>query len=333
MEFNGTVLFTGEHGVGKTSLALEGKDPRRIKFVDDDLKGRATINQLKQDEIEFGSYVDFIELTRGKKRLEIHNEGIKLIRAIKPGEFDAVVWDTWTRFAETFHSYVQANPDEFRARDGWAAMGKIRSGEEYKEARAYEANIIAELQAKVPLVILISHLKNHYVNNARTGKQIPAVSPAVERVCSLRMWLRHNPSGTTPIGLVLKNIDRKVLVDGRLRTVQMLPKKITPQAGESSLWDSIERYYNDPIGMRPPLPHEIPNEFEMSLITGTLTQDQRLSWLHELQARKDEEAEEELIQKQGIRDAWESGDHETKKALADALGIPLREVMAALREE
>lgn len=332
MDFTGTILVTGEHGVGKTSFALEAKDPARTLFIDDDLKGRATVNQINQDEIKFGKYVDFIGLTKGMRRIDIHNAGLKLIKELEVGQFDSVIWDTWTRFEETFHSYVQANPLEFRQADGWAAMGKIRSGEEYKEARAYEARVIAELQSKVPLVILVSHLKNYYVNNAQTGKQIPAISPAVLRVCSLRLWLRHNPLGTTPIGLVLKNIDKKEVVNNRLRTIQILPKKLTPMDGESSLWDSIERYYNDPIGSRPPTADETPDDFEMSLIDGTLTPDQRLSWLHALKAQKEEAEEEALIQTESIRESWESGEFESKSELAKTLGVPMRDVLAALRE-
>jgi len=335
MELSGTILITGEHGVGKTSFALEGNDPARIHFVDDDLKGRGTIAQLKQDKIEFGQYTDFIEMTRGKKRLDVHKAGLKLIHDIKPGQFDCLIWDTWTRFEETFHSYIQANPNEFRDPDGWAAMGKIRSGEEYKESRIYEANVIAELQSKVPLVILVSHLKNFYQNNVATGKQIPAVSPAVLRVCSLRMWLRHNPEGSTPIGLVLKNIDRKIVQEetGRLRTVQVLPMKITPQEGEFSVWDSISRYYENPFGLQETThPWEVPNDFEMSLITGTLTPDQQLSWLHALKGAKESEEEEAILKTQGIIEAWQSGEYEKKKDLADALGFSMRDVLAALRD-
>jgi len=335
MVLEGTVLVTGEHGTGKSSFAIEGGDPASMLFIDDDLKGRSTINQIKKDSIKFGRYVDFIELTKGMKRLDIHTAGRKLISDIKPGQFSVAIWDTWSRFEETCHSYVQAHPNEFRDPDGWAAMGKIRSGEEYKEARIYEANLIAELQSKVPLVILVSHLKNHYVNNVATGKQIPQVSKAVDRVCSLRMWLRHNPYGLTPIGLVLKNIDRKITQEGmsRLRTVQVLPMKITPQDGEFSLWDSIERYYNEPFGLRDTaLPHEVPDDFEMSLITGTLSPDQKLSWLHALQSAKEDAEEEELLKGEAIVDAWNSGEFEKKKDLADHLGIPVREVLAALRE-
>jgi hypothetical protein len=332
MNITGTIMVTGEHGTGKTSFSLEACDPSRTIFIDDDLKGRASINQIRADDIEFGRYIDFIEETKGMRRLDIHKKGKLLIESITPGEFDCAIWDTWTRFEETCHSYVQAYPDEFRQPDGWAAMGKIRSGEEYKEARSYEARLIAELQRKVPLVILVSHLKNHYANNVQTGKQIPAVSPAVLRVCSLRLWIRHNPAGGTPIGLVLKNIDRKVLENGRLRTLQILPKKITPLETEHSLWESIERYYNDPVGLRKPVANEIPDDFEMSLIDGTLTEDQRLSWLYALKTQKEEEQEEELLVRENIRETWETGEYESKKDLADYLGVPLKEVLAALRE-
>jgi len=292
--FTGVCLVTGEHGTGKTSFALEGGPPESMLFVDNDLKGRSTVDQMRRDAIKFGRYVDMIGMTAGKKALESHMIGLKMIDEIKPGEFEVITWDTWTEFAATSHDFVAANPNQFRDEENWAAMGKIRKGEEYKEARFYEAELISRLQTLAPLVILISHLKNQYLNNAPTGKEVPAVSKAVDRVCNMRLWLRRNPKSPVPIGLVLKNIDRKVYDadKNRLRTVQILPTRIEPLEGELSLWDSIYRYYDDPAGLRAPLSNEIPDDFESSIVQGTLTDDQRLSWFYAIKQERDREAEE-----------------------------------------
>lgn len=336
MRYTGTVLVTGEHGTGKTSLGMEAADPARMLMVDDDLKGKSTVQQLRRDGVEFGRYEDFISDTAKMKALQVHMHGLEIINSIEEDQFDAVVWDTWTRFAASCHAYVVAHPDEFRERDGWAAMGRIRAGEEYKEARLYEAELIAQIARKVPLVILISHLKNQYLNNAPTGKEIPAVSKAVDRVCNLRLWLRRNPHHTTPIGLVLKNIDRKVYdpETKRLRTVQILPTKITPRPEERSLWDSIERYYNDPAGLREPRPDEIPDDFESSIVQGTLTEDQRLSWMVAIKQERAREEEELFLQMEGKKEEAKAlqGEGLNFRQIATRLDMKVPDVIAMLSE-
>ncbi len=335
--FTGVVLVTGEHGTGKTSFGLESGDPSRMLFIDNDLKGRSTVEQLKTDGIEFGRYVDLIRMSEGKKALKFHEDVLKLIDEIKENEFDVLVWDTWTEFASTTYDFVAAYPQRFRDDDQWAAMGKIRKGEEYKEARFYETELIAKVQRKAPLVILVSHLKNQYLNNAPTGKEVPAVTKAVDRVCNLRLWLRHNPAGGVPIGLVLKNFDRKVYDAelNRLRTVQILPTKITPQAGEQSLWDSINRYYDNPFGLRQPFPYEIPDDFENSIVQGTLTEDQRLSWLYAIKQERQRE-EEELLMAVAENQERAVELKEEGKSLAEIskeLGITIKQVLELLNTQ
>jgi hypothetical protein len=334
----GVMLVTGQHGVGKTRFALESGDPTKTILIDDDEKGRAEVERVKKDlaehEIEIGRYVDFVSKTRGKKMLGIHDAGLQIIDDIEPDKYEVLIWDTWSRFAETCATYVQTHNNEFR--DRWAAMGKIKGGEEYKEARYYEAELIHRLQEKVPLVILISHLKNQYLNNAQTGKQIPAVGKAVDKVCNLRLWIKRNPASTTPIALVLKNISKNILVDGHLRTIQVLPTKITPlnteECFEQSLWDSIERYFENPIGNRKPTKDEIPDDFEMSIVHGTLTEDQRLSWLYSLKERKQEEELEKIMlynqNKKRAGELKEAG--KPLSEIAKELQVPMNEVLEML---
>jgi len=335
--FTGVWLITGEHGVGKTSLGLEAVSPRKTLFVDDDLKGKATVAQVRRDGIEFGKYVSFINETSKMKALETHMCGLEIIKSIKEDQYDSIIWDTWTRFASTCHAYVTSYPERFRDNDKWAAMGKIRAGEEYKEARLYEAELIAELQRKAKLVILVSHLKNQYLNNAPTGKQIPAISKAVDRVCNVRLWLRYNAKSNVPIGLVLKNMDRKIYDEERdvLRTVQILPTKITPLPEEKSLWDSINRYYDNPAGLRASTPDEIPDDFESSIVQGTLTEDQRLSWLYAIKNERDREEEEVLFTMESNRErALEMReDGNSFLEIAKTLEMNVKDVVAMLKDE
>lgn len=270
----GIIHVTGEHDTGKTTFALEcGAEPSRIWFVDADIKGRATVEQLRESSIEFGRYDDLVRLAEDKRELEFHNACMKMIDSVQLGQFDAIIWDTWTNFAKTCHPFVLANLALFKR--NWSRMGSIKGAEQWQEAQRLESEILNRLQTLAPIVIVVTHIKDHYLNNAKTGKQIPACSKTLVRVPRFRIWLRHNPSGPVPIGLVLKRIDDKQVTDKGLRTISILPRKITPGPEDYSLWDTIARYYANPIGLRKPTSDETPDEYELSILDGTLTSDQK----------------------------------------------------------
>ncbi len=272
---NGVIQVTGEHDTGKTTFALEcGAAPEKILFFDDDLKGRATVNELEEAGAKFGRYVDLVEVGDGKAELDYHNAVMEILSGLEPGQFDAIVWDTWSHFANTTHAYVLANPTEFKK--NWAPMGTIKGAQQWQEARRYEAKIISYLQSLAPTVILVTHLKDQYMGKVKVpGKQIPANSNALDRVLRFRIWLRLNPTGrAVPIGLCMKRLDRKHAEDNKIRTVNVLPRKLVPLASEKSLWDTIWRYWDVPMGDREPTDDELPTEYELSILDGTLTRDQ-----------------------------------------------------------
>lgn len=275
-QFNGVIQVTGEHDVGKTTFALEcGASPDKILFIDDDLKGAATVSDLKEAGIHIGRYVNLVDFCSGLTEYDMHVKVMEsLIRGIKPGEFDAIIWDTWTQFSDTTYSYVKRHPGEFR--ENWAPMGSIKGPQMWKEARRYEARIINYMATLAPTIILITHLKQMYLSQAPVpGKQVPASSNALDRTMRMRLWLRLNPKGRpVPMALVLKRLDKKELVDDQLRTVNVLPRRLIPAEDEHSLWDTIYRYWENPMGDREPEDDEIPDEYELSLLSGTLTKEQ-----------------------------------------------------------
>ena len=327
---SGVIHVTGEPDVGKTTFALEcGAHPSRIAFIDDDGKGRATAEQIMGDIAALGLYVDLKEATKGMPQLKVFEKCAEVMDELESmkGELDAIVWDPWTRAASTMKAHVRKNPSKFREPQDWAAQGNIKGPQQWKEAQELEAQWITRLNNVAPVVILTTHLKNQYVGSRRTGKQIPDASRTIVRVPRFRLWLRRNPSGSpVPVGLVLKRIDVKRYVDGKgLRTVCVLPQRIEPQAEDESLWDAIGRYVSDPIGSRLPEPHEVPNEFERSLIEGTMTEDQKKAWMLMLAAGTDDvdldiEIEDEVMDAaQSIADMREDeiGDEEIVKVLRE----------------
>lgn len=272
----GIVQVIGEHDTGKTTFCLEaGAHPNRTLFVDDDVKGRATVQELRAGGYPFGDYWDLVELKRGRTEIEFFDAVLDKIQSIEAGSLDLIIWDTWAGFQSTFKSVIETRPQEFRQK--WSARGDIKGAQQWNEAEKLEAAVLHRLQLLAGTVLVASHTKPAYIENkAVPGKTIPASDKAIRRVSRMRLWLRHNPSSPVPVALVLKRLDQKIYVpDVGIRTVSVLPRKLTPADTDRSLWDTIKRYIQDPISDRELRPEEIPTAHEISILENTLTPDQR----------------------------------------------------------
>lgn len=332
--FQGIVQITGGHDTGKTTFGLEcGADPKRILFVDDDLKGRPTVEQIRK-EYGFGRYVDFVEEAKGKSLLEIHKAGLAIIDSIEPDQFDVVVWDTWSRFGGTFKSFVTAYPSEFRAPKEWPGLAQIKGATQWKESQIYEARIIHKLEKLCGCVILVTHLKDHYgQGSVKTGKRIPDSSRTLNRIPRLRLFLIHSINGSpVPSALVLKRLDKKRYVKGvGIRTTQVLPRKIIPQDDHESLWDTIAWYQANPIGKRKPTTDETPNRSELSILDGTLTKEQQVTLKLSLKIKAHELEGEEIAEQAADR---QEKIAQVKKLAADGMksGRIARKVKLTVKE-
>lgn len=261
----GIIAVISNYGVGKTTFALEcGYHPKEMVFVNDDVKETGFDNQFKQ-------YVDLTAITKKKKLSELHDYCLDMIKRLPKSK--VIIWDTWTQFQSTFPVYVKANLGMFRNPNEWSAMGKIKAGEIYQESYRYEGALLSELKLKCDLLILTFHLKQNYVNNvAIPGKFKPGHDRAIEKYADLRIWLTPNTNSQVPVGLILKNISKREITKEGIRTSQVLPLRLS-----SCNWQSILNYWQNPIGDRDPTEDERPNSFELSLIEGTLTpEDKRL---------------------------------------------------------
>lgn len=312
--FEGIVHITGEHDTGKTLFALQaGAAPERICFFDDDVKGRATVKRIQN----FGAYHDLVGLGKGKTELAFYTAVRKLIDDIKPDLFDCIIFDTWTNFASKANAFVLANPGNFKTM--WSPMGQIKGAQQWQETRRLEAEIINQMAELCKTLILITHLKPTIINGVKVpGKFEPAHSPVLERVANLRIWLRQNPNSAVPVGLVLKRITTEVVTERGIRSVNALPRKLVPSPEDESLWDTIQRYLDNPFGNRAAEAHELPTEFEVSILDSTLTKDQKQTFTELLRAGaalKEEEGE--------IAASFQDIGARVKEMLAEKKPIPV----------
>lgn len=260
----GLVAVTSDYGIGKTTFALEcGYHPKDMIFINDNVKETGF-------DTEFSQYVDLVNVSSKMTMLEFHNQCIEMISKLKKNK--VIIWDTWARFASTFYSYVVANPDKFRTKKQYAGTSAIVAGRMYQDAYRYEGAVVSALKKKCDLLILTFHLKSLFVNGIVVPDRFkPDHDKAIENYADLRLWLTPNPNSQVPIGLVMKNISKRAMEKGvGIRTKQVLPLRLN-----QCNWDSILHYWENPIGDRMPEDHEKPSAFELSLIGGTLTPENR----------------------------------------------------------
>jgi hypothetical protein len=98
-----------------------------------------------------------------------------------------------------------------------------------------------------------------------------------------------------PIALVLKRISKVEITDDGLQVINVLPRRITPLESEMSIWQSVNRYWDNPIGNRRPVEGENPTSFELGILDGILTEDMKEVWRAELRAKSQQEKEDKEL--------------------------------------
>ncbi|MEA4811187.1 MAG: hypothetical protein VB108_01300 [Anaerolineaceae bacterium] len=313
----GLVHITGEPDTGKTTLALScGFKPEEIVFFDDDVKTQSIADMLKAQGTPFGVYENLTKASLGMREVEYHSLVMSKINALPVGKFKAFIFDTWTRFENTFNPTIQENPLKYRKY--YSPNGTFKGVEMWKAAFDLEAAVIDQMTQVAPLVILITHLKDHAIGSAKTGKEVPDCKKPVIEKARFRIWTRHNSSSPAPIGLVLKRLSKVEVGPEGIRPINVLPRKINP-----CTWRRILEYWNDPIGDREPSADEMPNAFELSILDDALTADQKDA-LHINAIEADNAVEE--------KNAEARARIEAKKA-AQAPTIGLSDLISSFGEE
>lgn len=292
----GIIELTGENDAGKTSAAIflnykYGIPLKEVAFFHDDVK------ETPFDESKFGFYVDMKTIREKKKLLEFHQEIISIIEKIPPKKYKAIIFDTWREFGLSTQRWGKANPLQFREQKAYIPEANIRFREEWSEAHNFEATIVNRIKSLTNCLIVTSHLKDYVQSNVKVpGKQVHDLGKIWDTVCNMRLWLRHNPKSGVPIALVLKRISKNSIDENGMGTVvNVLPRRIEPLPEETSIWESVNRYWLNPVGNRLLQENEKPSEFELSILDGTLTKAQKEAWRIEVQSELKKQQEELLL--------------------------------------
>jgi hypothetical protein len=285
----GIFHFTGESDTGKTTAALGAYHPEQTAYIFDDVKYPPI------DESEFGLFLDLVSKYSKLKLLEFYQSVLREIDTIPDGAYDAIIFDTWARFGKSIRYYAKANPLQFREQSTFSANGKIKNMEQWSETHRVEADVISRLSQKCKALFLITHIKPQIIAGARTGNFEPDCGRSFSKVCNMRLWFRHNADSGIPISLVLKRLAKIEVTEQGVKPVNVLPRKITPSQEDFSIWDGINHYWQEPIGNRKSTPNETPNKFELAILDGILTDDQKEVWRAELNVEKKRELEEKAL--------------------------------------
>lgn len=312
----GLIHVTGEPDTGKTTFALStGVAPEDICFLDNDLKTQAIADSLAADKHPLGYYANLVRGFANEKLsspLAFHDYVMGLLDPIlkdKKGNvhpFKVLVFDNWSRMEDGIRAYSLKIMPQISS----LTPGQIRNMSQltWPYTYAYYAEFLDKLLMIAPTVFLVTHIRPKYVGNKKTDRmEARGQRPLIEK-STLRVWMRHNPDSPAPIGLILKRPQRMVYQGGALLPVSILPRRVKP-----CTWSKIEEYWKDPIGDNSPGPQETPDEFELSILDGTLTEDQKVALRLTLVSAEQEDTE--------------------TAALHEAMVAELRERVQTLREE
>ncbi len=189
----GLIHVTGEPDTGKTTFALAcGFKPAEIAF-DDDVKTQPIADALKANGTPLGAYINLTKMSLAMREIEFHNLVMSELSKLEGKNFKALIFDTWTRFENTFHPVVQKDPLKYK--QYYSSKGDIKGAEIWKASFDYEAIVLDKMMEVAPLVILVTHLKDHTIGAVKTGAQVPDCKKPVVEKSRMRIWLRHNPDG------------------------------------------------------------------------------------------------------------------------------------------
>ncbi|MBK9497298.1 MAG: hypothetical protein IPO08_22820 [Xanthomonadales bacterium] len=283
--FSGVIAVSGTLDTGKTSFALNVVDkdghtcpPDQMFVVDDDVKTKSMVESWLPPE----RYVDMIHETHKIGELGLWKWADALVNRI-PDNTRLLIFDTWPRMNIAFHAAVVSEQTAYRQE--YAMMAIMKSGQLWQEADRLEAVLLDRFLAKVPCVVLTSHMQDYRMKTQGgsvvvPGKLVPAFRKSVMQKSRMRVQFVHSPTGSKyPVGLMQKRLsDVRVNAVGRRETME-----ITPRRMPICNWDEILAFWKNPVELRADIslettPEYFPNVDESHMMNGTLPYDQIMAW-------------------------------------------------------
>lgn len=272
---SGLYHLTGEPDSGKTTLALTCGIPlSEMLFLDNDIKTQRIADNLSKAKHGFGKYVNLPREMRARnltRPIDFFDMVMEILEKEK-NQHRCIIFDEWTRIEDG----IRAKSMSLMSKISPLTENQIRAMTQvtWVYTHQYYAQILDTLMGYAPTVFIITHIREKYVNNKKTGIfETRGQRPLLEKA-NMRLWLRHNADpvdGGAPIGLVLKRISSfSVDEKGHYTPINVLPLRIKP-----CTWEKIDWYFEHPMGNRAPEKWEIPDEYEQSVLHGILTADQK----------------------------------------------------------
>lgn len=273
--FIGIIHATGEPDTGKTmfGLTVPGVTAADLVFIDCDVKGKTTKGDADAAGVQFFYYADLADDIRTQKvgkpidfyghvdHMLTEIESLIQTRGYGP---KALLFDDWIPFENAINAFADTQVTAISDLRGGQATASFA----WPYKRVIYAQQFLRLLNIAPVVTITTHIKEKW--GSPGVLQAKGQEPLTEKSI-LRIWFRHNPSGMPqPVGLVLKRVNRTMYTDDGIKPVNVLPRKLTP-----CTWENITYFLANPVGNRRPLPEELPDEFELSILDGTLTNDQK----------------------------------------------------------
>lgn len=261
----GMFHIVGPDNSGKSTFALTSHpDPAKICYLD----GDSSKSKVFADQMGIGKYIDLTHLGKGMDELAYHKMVLDEIDKIEDNKYEVIVLDNGNEFFKSGWSYVSTNRADYRKK--WNPRGDIAGAQEWNELRqTHFPRIYSDLKNKAPLVIICTPEKSQSDGGVKTGLTEPSADPSLRLAAEVIIRLAKNVTDEdahAPVGLVIKNT--MVYAGGRLQKV--FPDRIVP-----CTWDKISYYLNNPLDTRKPTGIEVPNDFELRLIEGTLSPEQQ----------------------------------------------------------
>lgn len=285
-------------GTGKTkALCQWAENPKELLWIRNDPK------PLSFPKEWLGEYHNIKNETNGKLRFEVGEWFCRLLddvekRGMKTKEgqpLKGIVVDLWYWVGECLCAMVDKAPSKYR--ENYSGLPQYKYPQIRGEGHIWQARVIDRMTEMFEFVGLSAHsIALRDSNGVPTGIEMPEARPEVLKAAT-DIWLLKREHGSyCPTILVTKQGAKDILTPGRgIETYTVLPERATPQNGDKSVWDIYERYFENPISLRQPLPEEIPTQTELSYIKGIMTPDQREFYkIAQLAKKRELESEPEI---------------------------------------